>query len=251
MSSLRVTDACPYGYRPYPDNTTNALNPCFLSIVSAWLAVFFLLIGSCQLWKLYKNERVPTRFKDFPIFLSKISSRHLMHLTNVGFQCTLIICQLALVAQSSDRVYPSILKKALCLNLLFNLGISLPTQYLMYFKSTYSMGNQLFYYLFQIFLQLFLIVQRYYHSSSNKKLTMISGQTAMILELLLLFNSVAIFVYDLCFFEPVNELIEYYKENGWYPPVHVSVSYTHLDVYKRQLQCKLIKYMRLYRFIGK
>lgn len=221
MSSLEVVDGCPYGYRPYPDSGTNALNPCFISVISAWQAVFFLLIGSYQLWKLYKNNKVPPRFKNFPTLPSKINSRHLTHLTNVCFQSTLIICELALVSQSSDRVYPFILKKALYLNLLFNLGISLPTQYLAYFKSTFSMGNQLFYYMFQILLQLFLILQRYYHGSSNERLTVISGQTAMILEVLLLFNSVAIFIYDLCIFEPINELSEYYKKNGWYPPVHV------------------------------
>ena len=221
MSSLEVVDGCPYGYRPYPDSGTNALNPCFISVISAWQAVFFLLIGSYQLWKLYKNKKVPPIFKNFPTLPSKINSRHLTHLTNVCFQSTLIICELALVSQSSDRVYPFILKKALYLNLLFNLGISLPTQYLAYFKSTFSMGNQLFYYMFQILLQLFLILQRYYHGSSNERLTVISGQTAMILEVLLLFNSVAIFIYDLCIFEPINELSEYYKKNGWYPPVHV------------------------------
>ncbi|CAI4047150.1 hypothetical protein SUVZ_12G0420 [Saccharomyces uvarum] len=221
MAPSTVLEGCPYGYRPYPDNTTNALNPCFLSMVSSWQAVFFLLVGTYQLQKLYRNKKVPPKFKSFPIYPGKISSRHAMHLTNICFQSTLILCQLALVAQQSDEIYPSILKNALYLNLLFNVGISLPTQYLEYFKSTYSLGNQLFYYMFQIFMQSFLIVQRYYHSSSEQKLTLISGQAAMILEFLILGNSVTIFVYDLCLFEPIKELAEYYKENDWYPPVNV------------------------------
>ncbi|CAI4045668.1 hypothetical protein SKDZ_12G0420 [Saccharomyces kudriavzevii ZP591] len=221
MSSLKVLDGCPYGYRPYPDSTTNALNPCFLSVLSAWQAVFFILVGAYQLWKLYMNENVPLRLKKFPILPSKISSQHIRHLTNVGFQSTLILCQIALVSQPGDGIYPPILKRALYLNLLFNLGISLPTQYLVYFKSTYSMGSQLFYYMLQIFLQIFLVLQRYYHGSSDQTLTLINGQAAIVLELLLLFSSMSIFIYDLCFFEPIKELTEYYKENGWYPPVHI------------------------------
>ncbi|CAI7387577.1 CPS_collapsed_G0036880.mRNA.1.CDS.1 [Saccharomyces cerevisiae] len=73
MSSLEVVDGCPYGYRPYPDSGTNALNPCFISVISAWQAVFFLLIGSCQLWKLYKNKKYHPDLRTFLHYQVKLT----------------------------------------------------------------------------------------------------------------------------------------------------------------------------------
>lgn len=204
---------CPYGYRPYPDNSTNALNPCFLSLVILSETLFFLFIGSIQLFRLVRETKAPSKCRYF-----SLSSKLLQHLSNISLQAVLLIC--ALVSIFQEEKFSKLTMYSFGVNLAFILLISLPTQYIQFFKSPCSLGNQLFYYMLQIIVLAFQISQRFAHSP-DQRFNLIKGQQGAIIEISLFVNSIIIFVDDLCFFKPSIELERYYEEKGYY--FHVNI----------------------------
>lgn len=209
---------CPHGYRPYVDNSTNALNPCFISLVTLCYTVFFIVFGAIQLYQLLTTREAHPNSNKQLLNPRLLSRRHVIHLTSILFNAALVFAQLQIV--TDGIVYPAVLKYSLLSNLLFTLLISFPTQYVEYFKSTCSMANQLFFYTLQVFVLAFQVFQRF-SLRPNEELNVIQGTTAEIVEIVLLLNSLMIFVYDLNFYKPIPDLVEYYKGNGWFLTVHV------------------------------
>ncbi|SCU90307.1 LANO_0D08284g1_1 [Lachancea nothofagi CBS 11611] len=207
---------CEYGLRPYPDQTTNALNPCFLSAVSLGHSMVFGIIGIFQLVQLIQEKRVPPKFKYSSLWRS-MSTKHIMHLSNVGLQAVLFLC---LVALSPLESTTSIAKLSALSQLLFVLLISVPTQTLQYYKSTASLAGQLFYYSTQFVLFGYQIGQRVSHFPDTR-FNVYGGQYGAILEIALMLNALSIFSYDLLFFNPSKELISYYSENKLYPECNI------------------------------
>lgn len=205
---LTNTPECPYGYRPYPDSSTNALNPCFLSLVTLSEALFFVFIGSIQLFRLVRETKAPPNCRYF-----SFSSKYLQHLADITLQVILLIC--ALAALFHEEKLSKITVYSYGVNLAFVLFISLPTQYLQYFKSPCSLGNQLFYYMLQIIILAFQLSQRYAHAP-DQSFNLIKGQQGTFIEISLFVNSIIIFVDDLCLFKPSIELKRYYEEKGYY-----------------------------------
>ncbi|CCK72352.1 ATP-binding cassette bilirubin transporter BPT1 KNAG_0J02730 [Huiozyma naganishii CBS 8797] len=217
------TTGCPYGFKPYIDNTVNALNPCFLSMVSMGQALFFLAVGAVQLIQLWRSDKAPRNLAAKILVPTVVPKKHLLHLSSISLQFVLLMCQLILV--SSVQSTPSVLKYNIISNLTFVLIISLPTQYLQYFKSICSIGNQLFYYLFQIILLGFEVLQKYSHYP-DEAYNLTHGTLSSVLEAALLLNAFNIFLYDVYLFEPAEQIKAYYKEKSWFPTVHVFANLT-------------------------
>ncbi|CAR30008.1 ZYRO0G22176p [Zygosaccharomyces rouxii] len=212
MNSTKAA-TCKYGYRPYIDNETNALNPCFLALVIVMLNLHLIPLGLFQLWKLSKTDKVPPNFK-YQSWRS-VPSQFLVHLSNVGLQVVLTVIQLSIVYSASAQ-YTSVLKYALWLNFGYLVFVSLPTQYLQFCKSYCAVSNQLLYFAFQCIILAFQVCQRAGHLS-NENYNLVRGRGGTISELALLINGLAILVYDSCFYEPAKELQDYYEEEKLYP----------------------------------
>lgn len=224
-STVPVT--CKYGYNPYIDNTTNALNPCFVSLVSTASTTFFIIVGLWQLVNLYLNAEVPRSFNRNIKNFQCLPARHISHLTSILFQATLYCIQFIYVIKNTSQSYPPILKYSILSNLCFTILISLPTQYIQYFKSICAVGNQLFFYLVQILFLSFQLLQRYYHSPDDSY-NLIQGNIGMIIEILLMLNVTQIFVYDLILFKPSHTIINYYDENNIFHSVNIFSNLTYM-----------------------
>ena len=224
-STVPVT--CKYGYNPYIDNTTNALNPCFVSLVSTATTTFFIIVGLWQLVNLYLNAEVPRSFNRNIKNFQCLPARHISHLTSILFQATLYCIQFIYVIKNTSQSYPPILKYSILSNLCFTILISLPTQYIQYFKSICAVGNQLFFYLVQILFLSFQLLQRYYHSPDDSY-NLIQGNIGMIIEILLMLNVTQIFVYDLIVFKPSHTIINYYDENNIFHSVNIFSNLTYM-----------------------
>ncbi|CCF59911.1 hypothetical protein KAFR_0I01300 [Kazachstania africana CBS 2517] len=216
--------SCPYGYRPYPGPSINALNPCFLALCSSVQSVFFIMVGFIQLVKLFRTRKCPPDVHFGMFKFRKLSRRHILHLSSICFQITLVLLQLFEVLYSES--YPPIIVWALSLKFLFTLCVSLPTQYLEYFKSICSIGNQLFYYFIEIFFLLFQVVQRSAHNPDDR-FNVIKGNVGQVTDILLLLNTAGIFLYDVAFYESAPEIRCYYEKNNWYPEVHIFANLTY------------------------
>ena len=214
LNNSTISPMCKYGYSPYIDNTTNALNSCFLSLISTGIGIIFTLVGFCQLLFLLFNTEVPNSFNKNIKQFNRLSVTHLNHLTAILFQAGLYLGQLIYVLKGNEERCPPVLIYSILSNFTFSILISIPTQYIQYFKSITAIGNQLFFYLLQILMLSFQLLQRYYHSP-DESFNLIKGQTGLILEVLLLLNAFNIFIYDLLFFKP-SQII--------------AVSYTHLTL---------------------
>ncbi|GAV56396.1 hypothetical protein ZYGR_0BB01740 [Zygosaccharomyces rouxii] len=218
---------CKYGYRPYIDSETNALNPCFLALVIVMLNLHLIPLGLFQLWKLSKCDKVPPNFK-YQSWKS-IPPQFLVHLSNVGLQVVLTVVQLSIVYSASTQ-YTAVLKYALWLNFGFLVFVSLPTQYLQFWKSYCALSNQLFYFFFQCIILAFQLCQRVgHHPSENYNL--IRGRGGTIAELALLLNGLVILIHDSWFYKPAKELQDYYKEEKLYPTPNVfsNLTYTWMN----------------------
>ncbi|QLG74461.1 hypothetical protein HG535_0G03440 [Zygotorulaspora mrakii] len=199
---------CQYGYRPYIDSSTNAINPCFFSLINLIQGGFFFIIGFIQLVQLCKEPRAPSS-----INYHSVSTKLFYQLTNIGLQGVLVLCELVFISQPTE-IYPSVLHYSLTVHLLFDVFISLPTKYLEYFKCTCAIGNQLFYYMIQMMvlaLQLTLRLVR----SPDERFNLIRGQTGAIFEVIILLNSIIIFLNEFYFYEPSSELLRFYDEKGY------------------------------------
>ncbi|EDO16987.1 hypothetical protein Kpol_1041p45, partial [Vanderwaltozyma polyspora DSM 70294] len=204
---------CPYGYNPYFDNKTNALTPCFISLTSISIACFFAFIGLIQIILLLRETRIPPNFK----YISKWSSMslaHYIHISTVIFQSLIWLGLLFLWNRSMENT-SKIIGYSYLINFLFTVLISVPTQFLEFFRSTASIGGQIFYSMFLFFNLSTQIIQRLFHPDNNK-VVLIDNDYAHFLEWVLLFNTALIFTYDISFYNPSAELIQYYKENQIY-----------------------------------
>ncbi|KAG0655558.1 hypothetical protein C6P45_002974 [Maudiozyma exigua] len=227
LNNSTIQTVCNYGYSPYIDNTTNALNPCFLSLVSTGISITFIVVSIYQLLYLSFNTEVPNSFNKNIKRFRNLSIAHLNHLISILFQGGLYFAQLIYVIKGSEKSYPPVLIYSIILNLLFTLLLSIPIQYIQYFKSITAIGNQLFFYLLQIIMLSFQLLQRYYHSP-DESFNLIKGQTGLILEVLLLINTFNIFVYDLIIFKPSQIIIDYYNENNLFHSVNVFSNLTYM-----------------------
>lgn len=218
---------CKYGYRPYIDNSTNALNPCFLALLIVLLNLFLIPLGLFQLLKLLRTDKVPFNFK-YQSWKS-IPTQFLVHLSNVGLQVILTVVQLSSVYSVSGQ-YTAVLKSALWLNLGFLCFVSLPSQYLQFYKSYCALSNQLFYFFFQCVILTFQLCQRVGHHP-NENYNLIRGRGGTISELTLLINGLVILIHDSYFYKPAKELQDYYKEEKLYPTPNVfsKLTYTWMN----------------------
>ncbi|SMN22850.1 similar to Saccharomyces cerevisiae YLL015W BPT1 ABC type transmembrane transporter of MRP/CFTR family [Maudiozyma saulgeensis] len=222
-----VSATCKYGYEPYIDSTTNALNPCFLGLVSTSTTIFFIIVGLWQLFNLYLNTEVPRQFNKNIKKFQTLSTSHISHLTSILFQATCYYIQLMYIMKDTTQSYPPIIKYSIISNLCYSVLISLPTQYIQYFKSICAIGNQLFFYLVQILFLSFQILQRYYHSP-DESYNLIHGNVGMILEIIITLNATLIFVYDLALYKPSQLIIKYYDENDIFHSVNVFSNLTYM-----------------------
>ncbi|CDF90036.1 ZYBA0S05-07448g1_1 [Zygosaccharomyces bailii CLIB 213] len=223
MEVLSKNAKCQYGYRPYIDNKINALNPCFLSLVIFIGNLLFILVGLFQLWRLSLTKKIPANLSCRS--WKSISMNHLVQLSNVLLQVTLIIVQLSIVYATRFE-YTQVLKCSLWASLGFAALVSVPTQYLQYFKSNCAIGNQLFYYFSQTIILLFQVSQRIGHWP-DERFNLVRGTLGGALELALLVNGIAILTYDLCFYKPAKKLQDYYKENDLFPTTNIFANLTY------------------------
>lgn len=225
MKNNSTIPTCKYGYKPYIDNSTNALNPCFVGLISTYLSSAFIIIGFWQLIKLYFKAKVPTSFNRNIKNYKNIPIPHWIHLTTVLFQSILYFIQVV-TSLNIENHYSNIIVYSVLTNFLFTVLISIPTQYLQYFKSISSIGNQLFFYLLQLCFLSFQLLQRYYHFP-DEAYNLIKGQTGLIIEILLLINTSQIFIYDLYLFKPAKNIVDYYNENNMFHSVNILADLTY------------------------
>lgn len=205
---------CSNKFSPYIDNKTNALNPCFLSLIYGLQTILFFMIGIVQFYRLIRSKRIPLNISKNVFHIRSISYPHIMHLTSISFQFILLSCQLYLTDCQT------ITKLSIFINIFFILFVSFPTQYFVYFYNICSIGNQLFYYLLQIIFLLYQLGQRFFHYP-NEVYNLTKGKYSAIFEILLLFNSSNILFYLSSQFKPWPELQNFYKANNWYPTNHI------------------------------
>ncbi|CCE63528.1 hypothetical protein TPHA_0F00410 [Tetrapisispora phaffii CBS 4417] len=213
-----VTMGCPNGFHPYLDNHTNALTPCFLSLVNLVSVLFFSCVGVIQLIQLLRETKIPPNFK-YKFRWSSLPSRHLLHITDISLQVVILVLQLCVLFSNSKSEQPLITQYAILSNIGFLVLISYPTQYLEYYKSPCTIGNQIFYFMFQICLVSFQIIQRFTHGNRDALVT-VSGKYSSILECLLLFNTIVIFIYETRYFKPAPQVIDFYKSNDLFITNH-------------------------------
>lgn len=183
---------CKYGLRPYISPDVNALNPCFISWVSAIFVAHFIVIGSLQYISLRKSVKGPGYFARESFWtIRDLSVSHAIHIVNVLCQCVLLLIQLSWVKEEPKWTQWSIL-----LNLFYVAIIYLNSTWLSFHKSSCAQGHGIFYFLIYSFLVAFEIGQRYYHPGTENYNVVKNGNAAMALDVLLLVNSVSIFCYD-------------------------------------------------------
>ncbi|CAL9735628.1 bile pigment transporter 1 [Monosporozyma servazzii] len=213
MISSNIT-SCPYGFSPYIDNKTNALNPCFLALIYGLQGAIFIFLGVIQFFALIRSKHIPITNRSSLLKFRSISSKHIIHLSTLSLQFVIISCQLALCDNSK------ITKIAIITNIIFVVFISFPTQYIAYFYSICSMGSQMFYYLFQIIFTCYHLGQKYFHYP-DEQFNLTKGEYSTMFELFYLANSLNILIYLSNSFEPSSELREYYECNHLYPTNHI------------------------------
>lgn len=218
---------CAYGYRPYIDTATNALNPCFVALLGAFVGSLLVVCGLWQLaWLLFSRSDESRQFnKVLCKQWGTLPPRRVMALCAVSLQAALYAVQLALL-RSADTSSPHIQVCAVTVNLLFVLCVSLPTQYFQYFKSICALGNQLFFYLWQCVLLAFLLVQRAAHWPSDEY-NMLPGTLGALLDAALCLNALAILVTDLAAYQPHPVITEYYDQHNMFHTVNVFANYTY------------------------
>lgn len=210
---VESSPGCPYGFVVYPDRWTNALNPCFLSLFVLIEGSLFVLFGLFQLFQLVRESKVPGNLK-----YRDLSRRQVVQLSNVTLYQVLIVCQMVIVTNQQE-VVPAVLMWSLLIHLFYVTFISLPTQFLQYFKSSCALSSQLFYYMTQIAVLTFQVAQRAAHYP-KEDFNLIKGNYGGILEVVLLFCSIVIFIHDLCLFQPSKQLEAYYQQEGRYLQVN-------------------------------
>lgn len=219
--------SCQYGYRPYIDTETNALNPCFVAILSASVGTALLVWGLGQLGQLvFSSSEESRRFnKVMRRQWARLPPARVLALGAVSLQCALYAVQLSMLFASPESA-THIQVCATSVNLLFCLCISLPTQYFQYFKSICAVGNQLFFYLWQVLLLAFLLVQRMCQWPSDDY-NMLPGSMGAVLDTLLCANALALLVSDLAVYTPHPMITEYYNDNNLFHTVNVFANYTY------------------------
>ncbi|CDO92972.1 unnamed protein product [Kluyveromyces dobzhanskii CBS 2104] len=155
-----------------------------------------------------------------------MSISHAVHMINVLFQCILLLIQLSWVKDESSWT-----KWNVSLNLFYVAVVYLNSTWLSYYKSSCAQGHGLFYFVVYSFVVAFEIGQRYFHPGSEKYNVVKNGQSAMLLDVLLWFNSLSIFTYDAFFFQYSPQLADYFTANNVYPPVNVlaGISFTWMN----------------------
>lgn len=213
---------CKYGLRPYISPDVNALNPCFISWVSAIFVAHFIVIGSLQYISLRKSVKGPGYFARESFWtIRDLSVSHAIHIVNVLCQCVLLLIQLSWVKEEPKWTQWSIL-----LNLFYVAIIYLNSTWLSFHKSSCAQGHGIFYFLIYSFLVAFEIGQRYYHPGTENYNVVKNGNAAMALDVLLLVNSVSIFCYDTFLFKCSPRLMRYFTDNNIYPPVNALANIT-------------------------
>lgn len=225
---LQVPNAtCEFGLRPYISPEVNALNPCFISWVCVIFVAHFIAIGGFQYVSLRNKETGPATFetKRFWTFRN-MSIFHVIHMINVLFQCVLLLIQLSWVKDE-----PTWTKWSISLNLFYVAIVYLNSTWLAYYKSSCAQGHGLFYFIIYSFVVAFEIGQRYFHAGTERYNVIKNGASAMIVDILLWFNSMSIFCYDTFLFKCSPQLTNYFAVNNIYPPVNVlaGISFTWMN----------------------
>ncbi|ODV93459.1 hypothetical protein PACTADRAFT_20700, partial [Pachysolen tannophilus NRRL Y-2460] len=187
--------------------TSNALNPCFVSLIYAIISVVFGVFAGFQLLQSLSSRQ---KFGN----LSQLKScgiYHWIRLNSVLLQSILYLIVVFENLQSEEGAKLTDVKVAgFGLTALVILLIFLPLHAIEVTTSVVQSASLLLFWPFHIFCNLAVVIQQVF--SKHKILgdsTVISG-----VEYLLLFNSISIFVLEFLNWSPTEELIEYYKENG-------------------------------------
>lgn len=207
---------CEYGLNPYVNSHINVLNPCFLSLVSLLEASLFIVVGIIQLRSLYVEDKVPENFKLNTSYKS-VSLKHKLHIGNVFLQILLVFIQLFI---SINQPTPRMTQWNFIANFVYVSLVNLPTVYISYFKSTCAIGNSLIYYFLSTLSLGFCVIQRWAYYP-NKDFNVLHGGLAATLEILSLINGFIIFIYELCWYQPSNELIAYFEEKKMFLSVNI------------------------------
>ncbi|SSD61660.1 related to Bile pigment transporter 1 [Saccharomycodes ludwigii] len=241
-----LKDNCQFGFKPYPSNNVNALNPCFLSLASVLIAILLSIIVLLQFIELFKIKKVPPNFKYKKNHVLKyFSTSYIIHISNVALYGILVVVQYALFINNEGqaeytKIIPPITKLSLLSNIIFIVCFSIPSQLVQYFKTSAAISGNLFYFMFSACLNLFQFSQRWFHLSDKDMYNVLPGPIAGYLELGLFIVSTLCLVYLTAHYEPSKVLLDYYKEKGIYPPVNFfqSITFTWMnplitDVYKK------------------
>ncbi|EGV65927.1 hypothetical protein CANTEDRAFT_97001 [Yamadazyma tenuis ATCC 10573] len=200
-------------YSPYE----NSLNPCFISFVFGALNLFFIFPLTIQIINfLFFNTFGPYNIKYSFGSIFKVKSVGIF--TLIRFNSVFIQCLLSLVLLSFKFVSFSDLKSsALILNVVTLVVFVLPLHLIEPTRCVIPATSLLFYWFsssvinFVISLQDLFSEHKVYIPDGD-----ISIQSAIrTVEILLLLNSVGIFILELFFYQPSVELIEYYDLNEW------------------------------------
>lgn len=199
------SSTCLYGFRPYPDNHTNALNPCFLALTHAVCSTVFLIWGLFQLLSLLEIKITREN-----LYTPRLSKKHSYHLCFMLSQ--IVVVGLQLFVTSIAPHTPTVSKMLYSINLIYLTAISVPIQYLQFYKSTCCVASQLFYFLFQILFLTYSLAQRFMHNGDDYNI--IPGTLGGALELLLLINSINLLVYEVAYYQCDPQLLAYYYKNN-------------------------------------
>lgn len=202
----------------HPHKST--INPCFIASVD--LIVFttcglFLLYQLLQL--IFNNRFGPYKIKysfGNPIKLKSVGILQLIKLNSVFIQFVLL---LVLTSFNNTGIRnASLVSWTLYLDVITTGLVVIPFMVIEPTRAAISSASLLFYWTAKILFNLIIYLQDLFSSKKlfigpNDSLSTIS--IIHVIEIGLLINSLLIFIFELCFYQPSVELVDYYDINEW------------------------------------
>ncbi|XBW38432.1 hypothetical protein QEN19_004020 [Hanseniaspora menglaensis] len=204
--------ACPVpATHPYVASDINVLNPCFISLAQATIAIVSLVAIWVDLYRLKSPIKID-------LALNKISFKHAANLAIVFTTIATLVYQLTISSANGLNAY--VVKNAIWNTLYMGFG-SLPLQFIQYYKTPAVSTSNIFYNIFSLAFYMFRVYQNQVY---NKQFAVLPAEFSNVEILLFALTAYNLF-YELFIYVPVQQLQEFWENSkatgGDYPPCNI------------------------------
>ncbi|XBW38433.1 hypothetical protein QEN19_004021 [Hanseniaspora menglaensis] len=211
-SNTTIGFACPVpATHPYVASDINVLNPCFISLAQATIAIVSLVAIWVDLYRLKSPIKID-------LALNKISFKHAANLAIVFATIATLVYQLTISSANGLNAY--VVKNAIW-NTLYMVFGSLPLQFIQYYKTPAVSTSNIFYNIFSLVFYMFRVYQNQVY---NKQFAVLPAEFSNV-EILLLALTACNLFYELFIYVPVQQLQEFWENSkatgGDYPPCNI------------------------------